>query len=147
MKIGISSPAFALEPFDETLEKVASNGFELWEISADLKQYLPNIKEQYQELMPSYNIEIALHAPFNDINIAALNPTIRTRSINFILKTIDVAVKLDIELITVHPGHLCPAGVYAPDLVERVNKASLADIAEHGSQYDNLILALENMPL
>ncbi len=147
MKIGISSPAFALEPFSETLDKIVSNGFELWEISADLEQYLPNIKHQYMELMPSYDIEIALHAPFNDINIAALNPTIRTRSIDFILQTIDTAVKLDIDLITVHPGHLCPAGVYAPALVERVNHESLADIAKHASQYDDLILALENMPL
>jgi sugar phosphate isomerase/epimerase len=147
MKIGISSPAFALEPFEESLKKVTDSGFKLWEISADLNQYLPNIKDQFKELVPSYDIEIAVHAPFNDINIAALNPTIRTRSVNFLLRTIDVSVKLDIDLITFHPGHLCPAGMYAPELVHKVNKFSISDIADHGNQYESLSLALENMPM
>ena len=147
MKIGISSPAFALEQFEHTLKKVVDNGFKLWEISADLNQYLPNIKDQYKEIVPSYDIEITIHAPFNDINIAALNPTVRTRSVNFILRTIDVAVKLGIDLITLHPGHLCPAGMYAPELVDKTNKFSVSDISDHGKQYETLSLALENMPM
>jgi len=145
MRIGISSPAFALEPFLKTLELVSTE-FQHWEIVADLKQLLPDIKEEFKKTMPSYNLDISVHAPFNDLNIAALNLQLRTLAIDYIKETITTADKLDIKLISLHPGHLCPSGVYAVDKVKEANLKSLHEIDEFASNY-NITLALENMPV
>ncbi len=147
MKIGISSPSFALAPFTKTLDEVARH-FSHWELVADLKQLLPDIAYQMKELAPSYDLEYSIHAPFNDLNLAALNPELRKLAIRYLKETISSASELGIELITFHPGHLCPSGVYALDMVYQENLKSLREIGEF-IENDGLkiTLALENMPL
>ncbi len=61
MKIGISSPAFALQPFLETFDAVAQE-FSHWEILADISQLLPDIAEEFKEHAPSYDMEFSIHA-------------------------------------------------------------------------------------
>ncbi len=145
MKIGISSPAFALKPFLPTLERVVKN-FELWEIVADLKQLLPDIAAEFKQYTSSYDIEFSAHAPFNDLNLAALNPNLRALAIKYIKETIKIADELGISLISFHPGHLSPSGVYSIDKVYEANLKSIREIADYTSEY-NIKLALENMPL
>jgi sugar phosphate isomerase/epimerase len=145
MKIGMSSPSFALQPFVQTFEAVAEH-FELWEIVADLNQLLPDIAEQYREYAPSYDIEVSVHAPFNDLNIAALNPELQEMAIQYIKNTIRIAAKLEINLISMHPGHLCPTGVYYNDEVLRANRSSLEEIDKFAAEYP-VTIALENMPI
>jgi len=101
MKIGISSPAFAYEPFSETLAAVAEE-FTLWELVADLKQLLPQIADEFKQLTPSYNMEFSAHAPFNDLNFAALNPELRKLAIKYITDTIKIAHELEITKISLH---------------------------------------------
>jgi len=145
MKIGISSPAFALEPFLKVLDSVAPN-FKLWELVADLNQLLPNIAEEFKQVTPSYDLEYSIHAPFNDLNLAALNPKLCKLAFEYIKKTIIVAADLGIELITIHPGHLCPSGIYAVDKVIDTNLRSLQKINKFAADY-NVTIALENMPI
>ena len=145
MKIGVSSPAFTLEPFLTTLEKV-NKDFEHWEIVADIKQLLPDIVDDFKAYMPSYDLSISVHAPFNDINLASLNPKIREMAVGYLKSTIATADTLGLELVTFHPGHLCPSGVYAKEKVNKANLESLKDIYEFSSEY-NVTLALENMPI
>ena len=145
MKIGISSPAFALEPFASVFDKVAG-AFEVWELVADLEQLLPAISEEIRERAPSYDIEYQVHAPFNDLNPAALNPELRKLAIRYLKETITTAANLGIELTTLHPGHLCPSGVYDVDKVRKANLASLREIAAFADDH-GVTLALENMPI
>jgi sugar phosphate isomerase/epimerase len=145
MKVGISSPAFALEPFENTLDSVADH-FKLWEIVADLFQLLPDIAEQYKQLIPSYDIDVSVHAPFNDINIASLNPELRKIAIRYLKTAIKTAVDLDIQLITLHPGHFCPTGIYYPEKVYETNRRSIVEIAKFAKDH-TITLALENMPI
>jgi sugar phosphate isomerase/epimerase len=145
MKIGISSPAFALKPFVQTLDTVASE-FELWEIVADLQQLLPNIAAEFKQHAPSYDLTYNIHAPFNDLNLAALNPKLRSIAISYIKDSLITADELGINLVSFHPGHFCPSGIYAPEKVQKTNLASIREIAEFASDY-NLTLALENMPV
>jgi sugar phosphate isomerase/epimerase len=145
MKIGISSPAFALEPFTETLEKVAEH-FSLWEIVGDLHQLLPAIRDDFLELTPSFDMEFSLHAPFNDLNIAALNEHLREIALDYLKESIILSEELGIKLISLHPGHLCPSGVYDLELVKKTNKDSIQELARFAEDR-SVNLALENMPV
>ncbi len=145
LKIGISSPAFALKPFLATLDSVASN-FELWEIVADLNQMLPRIYKDIKEFAPSYDIEFAVHAPFNDLNIASLNPKLRQIAMDYLKETLTISEDLGMNMVSFHPGHQSPSGVYAPDKVLKTNSMSIREIAKFASNL-NLKLALENMPI
>jgi sugar phosphate isomerase/epimerase len=147
MEIGISSPAFALEPFEKTIEKVSKH-FKHWEIVADLQQLLPDIKTKFQELSLSYDLEYSIHAPFNDLNIAALNPELRGIAIDYLKRSIQTAYELGITVISFHPGHFCPSGVYATDQVLEANLRSIKELAQfvEGEGLE-VRFALENMPL
>lgn len=145
MKIGISSPAFALEPFSKTFDAVAEK-FEFWEILADLEQLLPDIAEELKVRAPSYDIKFSVHAPFNDLNIAALNPQLRNLAVNYVKNTIKTAAELEISLVSLHPGHFCPSGIYNTKKVLETNLRSIHEIAKFANDY-SLSLALENMPI
>lgn len=145
MKIGISSPAFALQPFLETFDAVAQD-FSHWEILADISQLLPDIAEEFKEHAPSYDMEYSIHAPFNDLNLASLNPELRALAIKYVEDAIKIAVDLGITLVSLHPGHLSPSGVYELDKVHKANLKSIREIAKFASKY-SITLALENMPM
>jgi sugar phosphate isomerase/epimerase len=145
MQIGISSPAFALKPFLDILDSVAVE-FNHWEIVADLNQLLPDIAADFKQTTPSYDLKFSVHAPFNDLNLAALNPELRAIALDYVKKSIAMANELDIQLVSFHPGHLCPSGIYAQDKVHETNLRSIMEIAKYAEQFD-IELALENMPV
>ncbi|MFW9882415.1 MAG: sugar phosphate isomerase/epimerase family protein [Candidatus Thorarchaeota archaeon] len=145
MKIGISSPAFTLQPFDKTLE-IVSKDFTLWEIVADIEQLLPKIVDDFKQLTPSYDMEYSIHAPFNDLNIASLNPELRKLALRYIKDAIKIADELEIGMLSLHPGHLSPSGLYDKDTVYETNLRSIREIANFARDY-SITIALENMPI
>ena len=144
MKIGISSPYFSLIDFEEILGEIPKH-FDKWEIVAEGKHYLWDIKEKFLEITPSYNVRFSVHAPLSDVNIASLNPEMRKESIKQISETIKIASELDIHLITMHPGHLSPLAVLVPEKIREINKNSVKQISKTAKEY-NVTVALENMP-
>jgi sugar phosphate isomerase/epimerase len=144
MKIGISSPNFSLINFEEILDEISKH-FDRWEIVAEGKHYLWDIKEKFLEITPSYSIEFSVHAPLSDINIASINQKMMDESIRQINETIKIASELDIHLITMHPGHLSPLGVLVPEKIREINKNSVKQISKTAEEY-NVTIALENMP-
>jgi sugar phosphate isomerase/epimerase len=145
MKLGISSPAFSNDDFVKTLEFVAEH-FTLWEVVADLKHSLSDIRDKITALAPSYDIEFAIHAPFNDLNLAAFNPEIRKISLRIIKECMTAASELGLRNLSFHPGHYCPAGIYDEEKVHRLSKEGVLELAEFGKDLD-LDLSLENMPI
>ena len=144
MKIGISSPNFSLINFEEILEKISKH-FDRWEVVAEGKHYLWDIKEKFLEITSSYNIVFSVHAPLSDINIASLNPRMRDESIQQINETIKISSQLGMNMVTMHPGHLSPLGVLVPEKVKELNKNSVKKISETAEEY-GVTIALENMP-
>jgi sugar phosphate isomerase/epimerase len=145
MQIGISSPAFSNDDFEMRLESIVGK-FELWEIVADLSHSLPTIRDKFTELAPSYDLKYAIHAPFNDLNIAGFNDTMRRISRETIKECMKVASELDLKEITMHPGHYCPAGMYAPEKVNELSREGVHELAEYGSEL-GIKISLENMPI
>lgn len=145
MQIGISSPAFCNDDFESVLNSVAEH-FQLWEIVADLKHFLPDIRNLIETLGPSYNIHFAVHAPFNDLNIAAFNPKIREFSLETIKSCMSTASELGLRAVSLHPGHFCPAGLYAPEKVHEKSKAGIKELDKFAGNLD-IDVFLENMPI
>ncbi len=144
MKIGISSPNFSLIDFEKIIEKISKH-FNRWEIVAEGKHYLWDIKEKFLETTPSYDICFSVHAPLSDINIASLNPRIRDESVKQINETIRISSELGINMVTMHPGHLSPLGVLVPEKIGEINKKFVRRIAKTADEH-GVTIALENMP-
>jgi sugar phosphate isomerase/epimerase len=142
--IAISSPGFCMTPFKEMLKAIAMH-FDSWEIIAEGMHTMSDIKEDIKEARDSYNLHLAVHAPFSDLNIASLNLQIRENSVAQIIESIRICNDLGIELVTIHPGYKSPLGAYFLDNIKETNKKSLIEISRAGEEY-GIMLALENIP-
>ena len=142
--IAISCPGFSMTPFSEMIEAIAPH-FESWEIIAEGLHTMADIEDDVTECKDSYDMELTVHAPFSDLNIASLNPRIRESSIAQVIEAIRISSGLGIRLISLHPGHRSPLGAYFPEKVKEVHKKSLRRIDKAREEY-GVSLALENMP-
>ncbi len=105
MKIGISSPSFCITPFEDMIELIAPH-FEVWELIGEHEHYLPEIEDRVSDLKDSYDLELQLHLPFSDINLASVIKEARQLAMDRVLASIDSAAKLGIESVTLHTGSL-----------------------------------------
>jgi sugar phosphate isomerase/epimerase len=144
MKIAVSSPRFSLVPFKEMLEKISKH-FIAWEIIAEGEHHLWNIEDELRQLQASYDLEIFIHAPLSDINIGSLNSSMRKESLRQITETLRIMSKLDLGLLTLHPGNYSPLGLLVRQKVKNLCKEALKEIGKIGRNY-NIKIALENMP-
>ncbi len=137
-----SNPLYCMEPFEEVLDMISPH-FEGWEFLAENKHSWDN-RDYLKDVLSTTDIQIQLHAPFNDINIASMNPRIAEASILEIEHTFQLAVMLDSDMVTVHPGIYSPIGKYWDGAKNRAHD-SLKRISILAKEYD-VTCALENMP-
>lgn len=109
-KIGMSSSSMALAPWTKSIRVAADNGFDAFEIdivfpSADLDRITPKDIEYAREISEKTGIEICVHAPFFELNIAAHCQGIRAESIRYIKKSVDFCSDLGGEILIVHTGN------------------------------------------
>ena len=143
-KIGISSMAlFSYAPKD-ALKRASELGFSAWEIMLEGRHFQHDYKE-VKELADSYAIELFVHAPFSDLNIASLNEGIRKETIAQVFRAIETADFLESKIITFHTGRPSPLSMSFRDEAWDVNLKSIAEILKFGRDFD-IRLCLENMP-
>jgi sugar phosphate isomerase/epimerase len=142
--IGFSCPPYCLRPFREIADLVVGK-FELWEIVAEAEHFLPGIEKQIKELKETSKIKLSIHAPFSDINIAAFDEPTRKYSVNVLLETFEIASRLDIGVVTIHPGSICAIQTFDKEKVVTLTRKSLEEISKKAGEYSTTI-ALENMP-
>jgi sugar phosphate isomerase/epimerase len=143
-KIGISSMAlFKYSPKD-ALRRVSELGFTAWEIMLEGRHF-QNDYTEIKELADSQGIELFVHVPFSDLNIASLNEGIRKETLKQVFWAIETADFLESEIVTFHSGRPSPVGVSFRDEAEKANLESIKEILKFGSDFD-LRLCLENMP-
>jgi sugar phosphate isomerase/epimerase len=144
MRMSMSSPVFCIVPLREFVPKVASS-FEQWEVVADGLHYIPSHLDEFKQAVGSTDLDVTVHAPLSDINIASLIEDVRSFSVGRILEVVKSMRAADLDSIVIHPGHASPIGVADWDAVRARNKESLKMIAaacrEHGVRAH-----LENMP-
>jgi len=141
-RIFVSNPKFSLRPFEEVLEKVEEE-FDGWEIIAE-KYHGWRYKEKIRDALSTTDLDIRVHAPLNDINIASINPEIREVSVEEVRRSIKMASMIDADVVTVHPGLYSPLSLYWDSVLD-VSKASLKELKEAAEEY-SVTLAVENLP-
>lgn len=140
MKIGASTLAGFKDNVESNMDYFEELGLEYAEI---LRQF-PN-DEINIESLESYSLKYTVHSPIVDMNIASLNKAIRKASIDEIKKSIDIARKLDSDIVVVHPGSIPFLG---RDYEEKIYDLADSAIRELGKYGDDLGVnaTIENMP-
>ena len=72
-------------------------------------------EDEFRELMESTGIKACMHSQSWDLNPASMNEGIRSQSVKEIIKSVELAKRLGINEVTVHPGHRtvnCEAAPY-----------------------------------
>lgn len=144
MKIGVSSTTFCSYPFEDVLEGV-SKCFSHWEIVSEGEHYLPMIATSLESLKDSYNLTYSIHAPFNDINIASLNESVREMSVIELIKIMNIAAEMNIKTVTFHPGlySMVVSGMEEKSIANA--KRSLRTI-DRMAQECGVRMCMENLP-
>lgn len=91
----------------EAFELLASYDLfpELYFSSHSIDNITENFLVRLSELLVSHNFSSSLHAPFVDQDIGSPDDALRERSLNRLLRTLDVASRLGSQRIVVHPGY------------------------------------------
>lgn len=142
--IGISSPTFSFVPFDQVFEEVVKE-FKLWEIVAEFEHDLPKNEAKISQGMKSFDMKFQVHAPIADMNLGAPVDNIREASLKELFSILESCRRLDIELITIHPGMAIVYGENIKPKVKAATSKSLKAIDRKMREL-NLKIALENMP-
>lgn len=142
--IAISVPVLSQLDFDEAFAHV-SKEFDAWEIVGEGRHFLPNLVYQFLDASSSYDLKFSAHAPLSDINIGSLNERMRETSLKEIAGALRSAHRMNIGVLTVHPGFYSPAGMMDKPKVIQTTLESLSYI-ERLSQDMGVRVALENMP-
>lgn len=120
-------------------------GYSGWEIVADGKYRLdqPGTLAKIHETLASTNLQASVHAPYGDLNLAAVNDPIWKESIRQVCGCIEKAGEIT-DRVVVHPGYLSPAGKLVPAKAWSNQKEALTVIGK--SALDAGVLAcVENM--
>jgi sugar phosphate isomerase/epimerase len=141
MKIGASTLAGIEDKLERALEFIESLGIEYAEI---VHQYPHDNADA--EILESFNLKYSIHAPFMDVNIAALQEKSRLNSIEQIEESIDFANEINAEAVVVHPGLASfLANKYFSDTVYEFANESIKQIGDYGRDL-GVLTTIENMP-
>ena len=140
MKIGASTLATFKNSLDDSLEFIESLGIKYVEL---LHQY--PTEEFDLDILNSFNLDYTIHAPFMDVNIAALGSKSRANSIEQIKDSIDLANRIDAKVVVVHPGLIPFLAREMPEEVYKVSDNSIKEIGDY-SQDLGVNTTIENMP-
>jgi sugar phosphate isomerase/epimerase len=142
--IGMSCTQFGvIDP--ETVMETVSKNFEFWEIFSEADGDVTKFSSRFNELKGSYNMQYSIHAPIGDVNIASLNDKMRKASVKEMIRTMDHANRMDVNMITVHPGINSMVLHGVKDRSAQHAKRSLKKMDKKAKEY-GVILAVENMP-
>jgi len=144
MKICMMSSSFA-DPVKE-IEFAGKQGFQGFELAFEHPEATPEKilrrSKQILDAFSRYNLVRIGHAQ-SFVNICDSSEAIRRASLQETIKTLEVAHRLDIGFLTVHPGFLWPVMI-GEEALKKTCK-SLKELLKAADDL-NLILGLENLP-
>lgn len=138
----VSNPKWCFLPFEEALEDVRED-FDGWEILAE-KEHDWSHRDEIKDSLSTTDMEIQIHAPLNDINLASINPRMRKSSVEEIERCMEMASMIDMDIVTVHPGVISPLSRYWDSRREKALE-SLRSLNQRAEEY-GITLAIENLP-
>ncbi|MDD1721564.1 MAG: sugar phosphate isomerase/epimerase [Euryarchaeota archaeon] len=119
-------------------------GFNGWEFIADGAKRLNSATlSLIQHAVSSCGLEVSIHAPFSDLNIASVNQPIWLETLRQIKETIALAAEYTYIFI-VHPGYISPLATQCLDKAVSKNNDALRAIAQSAAEY-GVKATIENM--
>lgn len=120
-------------------------GLDGWEIVDEGAQRLSdeNIR-LFRDALNSTNLELSVHAPFSDLNLASLNEGILEETRRQILESLEKAYEIGAKIVVIHPGHYSPLGLQLPERVWENCVESFIKISKKAEELD-IMACVENM--
>ncbi len=143
-RISFSSRAVVEDPFSWAYE-LEDHGYTGWELVQEGTQCLTSKTiTRMQDIFDTTDLDLTLHLPFSDMNLAGLNPGIHNEVLHQMRDYLFLASDF-IELAVVHPGYLSPYGAQLPDLAWQANIKSLQSLCDFAADH-GIMTTVENMP-
>lgn len=139
MKIGFTTLSMYMSDNLKIIEKAHEHNFDMIEILGEAPFFTTNTMA-YKDC----GLEVCIHAPTVDINIASLNYGIKAESVKQMRECIDYAESINAHAITVHAGKI---GRNEPRLRKVALELACESIAELVDYAENVIISVENMPV
>lgn len=147
MELGFSTLSLFMKSTEEMLQIAEKHEFQMIELLCEgpySPKYLLENKKELKPLKES-QLEICIHAPNVDLNIASLNSGIRQESVRQIKETVDLAREINGTTITLHPGQIGRNEERIRKVAMSLSKESVAELTDYGKE-NGVIISVENMP-
>lgn len=142
--IGHSSPAFCHEGIAQTVERVASQGFDVWEIIGEGGHDVWDHRREFQKALANHDLEVQVHAPLSDCNLGSLLARSWDLSLKSVSDCLKGAAAIGAKVITIHPGNHTPYSRGHYPRLHEATRAALKRLDALGTDL-GLTLCLENM--
>lgn len=141
--LSFSSLVLTEDPFDWVCD-LEDLGFTGWEIVSEGRQTLTEeTTARVREVLETTNLELSLHLPFSDLNLASLNVYIWKETLRQQIEYLERAAPF-IEVAVVHPGHLSPLSIQMPDLAWKKNLEGIGRLCKAAADL-GVVICVENM--
>lgn len=142
--IGMSCTSLSSRDLKEAWDSV-SKDFSHWEIFSEARHSVISVSNRFNELRDGYSMTYSVHAPIADVNIGAVSENLREAATIEMSRTFLHANRMNINLITVHPGLRSMSVSGVDDISIAQAKKSLKEIDRYAREY-GITAAIENMP-
>ena len=147
MKLGFSTLALFMKPNEEIVKIAEDNGFDMIEILCE-GPYSPKYLLEHKKYLKAFyntNLELCIHSPTVDLNIASINQGIREESTKQTMEAIDLAEEIGATAITTHPGQVGRKEERIRNMGMKYTIDSIKKLVDY-SEGKNITISVENMP-
>jgi len=146
MNIGLSMYFCLGEPFPSLLKRLDEVDVNCVEL-VDESQHALNSKrvKALKKVADSKDLDLTVHAPFVDINIASLNPELRRVMLKRLERSIAYAHQLDCKQWVFHSGWKTGVSEFYPNLDWQLNLRSVKTLLATARRY-KVEISIENTP-
>jgi len=154
MKIGMAGASMMMTPWMDGIKSAAELGYNAFEIFGEFPQIeigrVPkDQRNQGRKLAEQLELALAVHAPFNDLNIASLNRGILAESVRQMIEAVKFCRDLAGKAVVIHNGEyiidqaIGDAFNQAKMIQWQLNLDSLKRICEQAEK-SGVLVCLEN---
>ncbi|TGC07246.1 sugar phosphate isomerase/epimerase family protein [Methanolobus halotolerans] len=120
-------------------------GYVGWEIVQEGSHCLNEVNlAKVKEIRETTNLQMSMHLPFSDMNLAGLNEGIHNEVLRQMKYYLQMASGL-VEVAVLHPGYLSPYGAKLPERSWQTSITSVQMLCDFAAEI-GITIAVENMP-
>lgn len=142
--IGIASPLFCSQPFPRVAEMIAEH-FGLWEVLSEGEHRLDLVRDDLVHARDSLGLMFQVHAPMSDVNLGSVYEPMRLAAVNEIKQVITECRRLEVSVLTVHPGFVNGIAFLDRPKALDMTRLSIRELAPFADDH-GVTMAVENLP-